>query len=69
MSKTGIKTYTLGNQKWCFHAANSRMEIPKLCIRNFECWHCAFSDWLEEVGGKPSYEACIQRETPLMKAA
>ena len=68
MTKTGLKTCTLGNQKWCFHAANSRMEIPKLCIRNFECWHCAFNYWLEEAGETTSCETGPQ-SIPMLKAA
>jgi hypothetical protein len=69
MSKTGLKTYSVGNQKWCSYAVNGRMEIPKLCIRNFECWHCAFNYWLEEVGERPSCEACPQAGFLMLKAA
>ncbi len=37
----------LGNG--CCHANTHRTKIPKICIRDFECWHCAFYQWLEEV--------------------
>jgi len=69
MSKTGLKTYYVGNQKWCFHAAQGRLEIPKLCIRNFECWHCAFNYWLEDVGEKPSCETCTRADVLMLEAA
>jgi hypothetical protein len=33
----------------CVHAENGRAEIPKICIRDYECWHCAFDQWIEEL--------------------
>jgi hypothetical protein len=34
---------------FCFHAVNGRTEIPKICTRHFECRHCAFDQWLDEM--------------------
>jgi hypothetical protein len=69
MTKTGLKTRSMGNNKWCLYAENGRMEIPKICIRNFECWHCSFYYWLEEVGQVSFCEACSQSGFPMLKAA
>lgn len=33
----------------CVHAENGRAGIPKICIRDYECWHCAFDQWIEEM--------------------
>lgn len=31
----------------CFHTEKGR--IPKTCTRVYECWHCGFNEWLEEI--------------------
>jgi hypothetical protein len=33
----------------CRHLANGRTVIPKMCIYNYECWRCAFEQWLDEL--------------------
>ena len=33
----------------CVHAENGQAGIPKICIRDYECWHCAFDQWIEEM--------------------
>jgi hypothetical protein len=38
----------MGTHMWCPHVENGRMGIPKICIRDFECRHCAFYYWLED---------------------
>ncbi|MCP4681036.1 MAG: hypothetical protein GY864_01720 [Desulfobacterales bacterium] len=37
----------------CVHVKNGGTGIPKTCIRNFECGHCAFDQWLEVVEEGP----------------
>ena len=34
---------------FCLHLLNGRTVIPKTCIHNYECWKCAFDQWLEEI--------------------
>ena len=34
----------------CLHVEWGRIQIPKICILNYECWHCGFDQWLEEMG-------------------
>jgi hypothetical protein len=34
---------------FCLQAESGRTEIPKICTRNYECRHCAFDQWLDEM--------------------
>ena len=54
----------------CVHVDNGRAGIPKNCIRYYECWHCAFDQWLEamEEGQKAKESFKIPRDI-LAKAA
>jgi hypothetical protein len=53
MRKSRLKNHPIGTDTWCSHVENGRMGIPKICIRDFECRHCAFYYWLEDFGGAP----------------
>lgn len=33
----------------CIRVENGPTAIPKICIFGFECWHCAFDQWIEEM--------------------
>jgi hypothetical protein len=33
----------------CLHVLNGRTELPKACTRAYECWHCAFDQWLDAI--------------------
>ena len=33
----------------CVHAEKGGAGIPKICIRDYECWHCAFDQWIEDM--------------------
>jgi len=33
----------------CLHVERGRIQTPKICIRDYECWHCGFDQWLEEI--------------------
>ncbi|MFH1349556.1 MAG: hypothetical protein ABII26_01340 [Pseudomonadota bacterium] len=45
----------------CIHLEKGRTGIPKICIRNDECWHCAFDQWIREIEER--------QEMPFAKAA
>ena len=47
----------------CVHVKNGRVKLPKTCIRDYECWHCAFDQWLEllEEGQKADEGLIIPR--------
>ena len=31
----------------CLHPEKG--QIPKTCTRKYECWHCGFNEWLDEI--------------------
>ena len=31
----------------CIH--RGRTGLPKICTWGYECWHCAFDQWIEEI--------------------
>ena len=45
------KTHVVGiESRWiCRHLREKTTEIPKRCLLNFECQHCGFDQWLEEM--------------------
>jgi glycine cleavage system H lipoate-binding protein len=37
-----------GSDRPCRHALTSRIDAPKICTMNYECYHCAFDQMLDE---------------------
>ena len=33
----------------CHHVSEGRMNAPKRCMLNHECYHCAYDQWLDEL--------------------
>jgi hypothetical protein len=33
----------------CIEGVTGRTGIPKICIHHYECWHCPFNQWIEEM--------------------
>ena len=31
----------------CLHVENGKTSIAKFCINDYQCWHCAFDQWIE----------------------
>ena len=51
----------IGANRPCRHALTGRINAPKICPLNNECYHCAFDQWLDEVDlnqelGAPKYQ-------------
>jgi len=47
-----------GRRKPCVHVLSGRVDGPKTCMVNFECYHCAFDQWLDymdETNGENFY--------------
>ncbi len=46
---------------YCVHMLSGRTVAPKLCMLNYECHHCAFDQWLDNMDAvkvlesKPTY--------------
>ena len=39
----------------CTQGEHGRTGLPRLCIRNHECWHCPFDQWIDEIEGLLKY--------------
>jgi hypothetical protein len=35
----------------CVHVSGKGFGLPGFCLRNRECWHCAFDEWIELIEG------------------
>lgn len=49
------ETTRLGIQnpgRFCVRAETGLARIPKICIHDYECRHCAFDQWMEEMEGR-----------------
>jgi hypothetical protein len=54
----------------CIHTKTGRTRINKTCLRNYECWHCAFDQWLDETEKPPEFNNCFSLSRgPLAHAA
>jgi len=38
-----------GSDRPCRHALTGRIDAPKICTMNYECYHCAFDQMLDEM--------------------
>lgn len=38
-----------GDSRPCRHALTGRVDAPKICPQNYECYHCAFDQMLDEM--------------------
>jgi hypothetical protein len=43
--------------------ADAQTAIPKICTRGYECWHCSFDQWLDEmeIAQKPQIPSELAR--------
>lgn len=53
------RTYD-GATRPCRHTLTGRIEAPKICVNNYECYHCAYDQMLDEMdmadtGDAPAY--------------
>ena len=56
-----LKTRYQGSERPCRHALTGRIDAPKICPMNYECYHCTFDQMLDEqdIGeliAPPSYD-------------
>ena len=38
-----------GFSRACLHVLTGRVDVPKVCTRQFECYHCAFDQLLDDM--------------------
>jgi len=44
-----LKTRYQGAERPCRHALTGRIDAPKICTLNYECFHCTFDQMLDEL--------------------
>ena len=58
-----------GASRLCLHNTAGHTIAPKICILNYECSHCAFDQWLDNLeGAEINREKGVLRDV-LLKAA
>jgi len=55
-----LKARYQGSERPCRHALTGRIEAPKICPLNYECYHCAFDQMMDDfdlaqTSGSPDY--------------
>ncbi len=40
-----------GTSRLCLHNITGNTIAPKICLLNYECSHCAFDQWLDNLEG------------------
>ena len=50
--KEGMRLAVQSPGRSCVRAESGLARIPKVCIHGFECSHCAFDQWMEEMEGR-----------------
>ena len=43
-----LKTHLQGAERPCLHALTRRIDAPKICSLNYECFHCAFDQMMDD---------------------
>jgi hypothetical protein len=38
-----------GPSRFCHHVSAGRINAPKRCLANHECFHCAYDQWLDDI--------------------
>ena len=38
-----------GSSRTCLHVLAGRVDAPKICTRQFECYHCGFDQLLDDM--------------------
>ena len=56
-----LKSQYQGDSRPCRHALTGRVEAPKICTLNYECYHCSYDQMLDEIditgiGSPPRYD-------------
>ena len=53
----------------CVRAETGLGRIPKICIHGFECAHCAFDQWIEEMEQGEFWVEGLKAEKKLLAEA
>ena len=44
-----LNKYYQTTTKLCRHVMTGRISYPKICMMNYECYHCEYDQWLDDV--------------------
>ena len=67
--RKGMKSGIQMPGRRCVHVENGRAIIPKICVRDYECGHCAFDQWIEEMEGREFSREDLSREKDFLANA
>jgi hypothetical protein len=48
----------------CHHVSEGRLNAPKRCMLNHECYHCAYDQWLEAIDLEAGHARGIAEASP-----
>ena len=48
-----------GSSRICLHVLTGRVDVPKVCTRQFECYHCGFDQLLDDMDAAGQPDCCI----------
>ena len=53
----------------CLHVEEGLIQTPKLCISDYECCHCGFDQWLEEMERSLTKDESLKVAGPVLARA
>jgi hypothetical protein len=53
----------------CRHVLDGTIEMPKLCLRQYDCARCAFDQWLDDTESEKGFQKRPARREFLCTAA
>jgi len=62
-----LRTKYRGADRPCLHRLTGRIDVPKICPYNYECYHCPFDQMLDEQDLAKAAEASAARLPPEMR--
>jgi len=57
------------NARLCRHVLDGTIEMPKLCLRQYDCARCAFDQWLDDTESEKGLQKRPARREFLCTAA
>ena len=67
--KEGTRLAIQSPGRSCVLAETGLERIPKVCIHGFECSHCAFDQWIEEMETREFFVEALSVEKDLLAEA
>jgi hypothetical protein len=53
------KTQATKQSQVCHHVSAGRINTPKRCMLNHECFHCAYDQWLDAIDLEKTKDSVI----------